>query len=310
MASPDLPIEVLVRGVSVSDRGSIARAINRVEDRRPERWEEIHTLLRALGPGRSDGVRVGLTGPPGAGKSTLVSAMVRALRTRGRTVAIAAVDPSSRRSGGALLGDRLRIETDPNDDGVFIRSIATAGELGGLARSVPAVARVLQCAFDWVLVETVGVGQSETEVEHVVDTVVYVLQPGSGDTVQFLKAGIMEIPDVFAVNKCDLGEPARRTAHELGAMARTLDRDGWTPPVLCVSAVRATRIDALLDAITNHRAHLVQSATLDARRLRGRVEWAYREFVRQRGALGVYDAGGEAALRRALEQAEIAASSG
>src|SRR6185437_15914402 len=145
-------------------------------------------------PREGGGHRVGLTGPPGVGKITLASALAAELRKRGHTVGVLAVDPSSRRSGGALLGDRARIDTEPGDQGLFVRSLATGGELGGLARAAPASVLVLAAAYDRVLVETVGVGQSETDIEHVVDTVVFVVQPGSGDALQFLKAGIMEIP--------------------------------------------------------------------------------------------------------------------
>ena len=212
-------IASLVPGVRAGERVAVARALNIVEDRRPSARARIAALLRALGGGRAEGHRIGLTGPPGVGKSTLVSTLAATLRARGQTVGVLAVDPSSPRSGGALLGDRARIDTDPDDQGLFVRSLATAGELGGLARAAPAAVMVLAAAYDRVLVETVGVGQSETDVEHVVDTVVFVVQPGSGDALQFLKAGIMEIPDVLVVNKADMGETAARDAGRAGRRA-------------------------------------------------------------------------------------------
>ena len=160
---------------------------------------------------------MGVTGPPGVGKSTLLSALLREWRGRGRSVAVLAVDPSSKRSGGALLGDRARIEHDPADRDVFIRSMAAGERLGGLAPATRAAAQALANAFDVVVIETVGVGQSETDVAEAADTVAVVVQPGSGDALQFLKAGIMEIPDVLVVTKADLGAVAHRAEHDLRA---------------------------------------------------------------------------------------------
>ena len=157
---------------------------------------------------------IGLTGPPGVGKSTLVSALVRAWRARGRTVGVIAVDPSSRRTGGALLGDRTRIDVDPDDQGVFVRSLAARDRLGGLADLAAAAMVLMRALYDVVLVETVGVGQSETEIAEIADTVVFAVQPGSGDSLQFMKAGIVEIPDIALVTKADLGaaSPSGRSA--------------------------------------------------------------------------------------------------
>ena len=168
------------------------------------------------------GVAVGLTGPPGVGKSTLINALIRDLRSRGETVAVIAVDPSSRRSGGALLGDRTRIEVDPGDAGVFVRSMAARQRLGGVAEiTFPAVVLTRAC-FDWVIVETVGVGQSEVEVADVADLVVFCVQPGSGDALQFMKAGVMEVPDLVLVTKGDVGRgrAARRGRRAGRALAR------------------------------------------------------------------------------------------
>src|SRR3712207_1888786 len=182
------------------------------------------TLFRspaALG-GEAPAHLIGVTGPPGAGKSTLLSALTRAWREAGRTVAVLAVDPSSRHSGGALLGDRARIEFDPADGGLFIRSMAAGGRLGGLAPATRAAAQALAAAFDVVVIETVGVGQSETDVADAADTVAVVVQPGSGDVLQFLKSGIMEIPDVLVVTKADLGTAALRARRDLHAALRSL----------------------------------------------------------------------------------------
>ena len=219
-----------------------------------------------------------------------------------------AVDPSSKRSGGALLGDRARIETDPDDQGLFVRSLATAGELGGLARAAPAAVMVLAAAFDRVLVETVGVGQSETDVEHVVDTVVFVVQPGSGDALQFLKAGIMEIPDLLVVNKADMGEPAARARAELLGVLRVARSAGLHgapleegSDVILVSAARAEGIDGLVQAIDGHRAAQAASGALTERRVRGQVEWGLRELIRRVGEEGLAREGGLAAARARIE---------
>src|SRR5690606_10972382 len=199
---------------------------------------------------RREPTRVGLTGAPGAGKSTLLDALVRRLRARGETVGIAAVDPSSRRSGGALLGDRARVRASALDPGVFLRSMAARERLGGLADATWASVTVLSAVFDHVFVETVGVGQSEAEVADLADTLVFVAQPGAGDMLQFMKAGVLEHPDVFVVNKADLGAIAERTASELAAGLTLGARrpDGWSPPVLLVSARDARGIDELVAA--------------------------------------------------------------
>jgi LAO/AO transport system kinase len=188
--------------------------LNLVESRAPAARDEVAALLREVSPaalgGEASAHVIGVTGPPGAGKSTLLGELVRAWRAAGRSVAVLAVDPSSRRSGGALLGDRARIPFDPADGGVFMRSTAAAGRLGGLASATRAAAHALAAAFEVVVVETVGVGQSETDVAEVADSVAVIVQPGSGDVLQFLKAGIMEIPDVLVVTKADLGDVALR----------------------------------------------------------------------------------------------------
>src|SRR3954447_22723226 len=189
------------------DVAAAPAALNLVESRTPQARAEVAALLREVSPaalgGEAPAHVVGVTGPPGAGKSTLLGELVRARRADGRSVAALAVDASSRRSGGALLGDRARIPYDPDDRGVLIRSTAAAGRLGGLAPATRAAAQALAAGFDVVVVETVGVGQSETDVAEVADTVAVVVQPGAGDVLQFLKSGIMEIPDVLVVTKAD-----------------------------------------------------------------------------------------------------------
>ncbi|MGH2803596.1 MAG: GTP-binding protein, partial [Thermoleophilaceae bacterium] len=199
------------------DRTAAPAALNVIENR-AER-DATKALLEQVSPAalgiEAPAHVIGVTGPPGAGKSLLLSVLLSEWRSRDRTVAALAVDPSSKRSGGSLLGDRARIEHDPRDDGVLIRSTAAGGRLGGLAAPTREAAEALAAAFDVVVVETVGVGQSETDVEEVCDTVAVVVQPASGDVLQFLKAGIMEVPDVLVVTKADLGDAARRAQRDL-----------------------------------------------------------------------------------------------
>src|SRR2546430_2586153 len=206
-------VAAIAAGVRARDRALVAAALNLVEDRRTERREARLGLLRALAASSSpstSGRTVGVTGPPGAGKSTLCAAVAHALTLRGESVGVVAVDPSSLESGGALLGDRVRIVRGEPDPRVFVRSLAAGGALGGLSSTAADCIDVLAAATDAVLVETVGVGQSEIEIARVADVVVLVVQPSSGDALQFFKAGVLEIPDVIVVGKSDLGEPAKK----------------------------------------------------------------------------------------------------
>jgi len=274
-------------------------ALNLLENRSPDVRGEIAALLAEVAPGRlggeADAHIVGVTGPPGAGKSTLLGELVRQWRAAGRSVAALAVDPSSRRSGGALLADRARIPYDPDDGGVFIRSTAAGGRLGGLAPATRAAAQALAAAFDVVVVETVGVGQSETEIAEVADTVAVVVQPGSGDVLQFLKSGIMEIPDVLVVTKADLGDIALRARRDLHAALRALGaRD--TAVVAVSSLAPATGVDDLVAALDAHRAGL----DLPARRLAARRAAALADFGAEHGARGLRAVGGRRAAERLL----------
>lgn len=300
------PDDSLIDGILRADKPSVARALNLVESRRPEDAPAIAALVDALAARRSGdfGHRVGFTGPPGVGKSTLAAALAKEIRARGRTIGIVAVDPTSVLSGGSLLGDRARMSTLSGDSGIFVRSYSTAGETGGVTSTVLASIAVLGAAYDVVLVETVGVGQTETDVRMLVDTVVLVLQPGSGDTLQFLKAGIMEIPDVLVVQKADHEELARRALADLGAALRSARAAGlggstdWTPPAIATSALTGRGIAELVDAIDRHREAC--GAQLVDRRASGEVDWAHRQFERTHGSHGVRCLGGREALRAAL----------
>jgi len=278
-----------------------------VDDRRPgPRRAAIALLARLEEAGAGGGARrIGLTGAPGAGKSTLLDALVRRLRARGETVGIVAVDPSSRRSGGALLGDRVRVRSTSRDPGVFFRSMAARERLGGLAEGARAAATVLAAAFDVVVVETVGVGQSEGEVAHLVDHLVYVAQPGAGDLLQFMKAGVLELPDVFAVNKADLGPAAERTAAELEAGLGLGERHapGWVPPVVLISARDGSGLDALERALAAHEEALRAEGGLARRRREGRNAFVGEALRDRYGSYGLAALGGPVALTERLRAA-------
>jgi len=282
------------------DLGAAPAALNLIESTAPTDREQTAALLGELSPTRLAGEApahvIGVTGPPGAGKSTLLSALLRSWRRRERTVAILAVDPSSRRSGGALLGDRARIDFDPADRGVLIRSTAAGERLGGLAPATHVAAQALAAAFDVVVIETVGVGQAETEVADVADTVAVVVQPGGGDVLQFLKAGIMEIPDVLVVTKADLGQLATRTRRDLSAALRSLG-SGSTPVLAVSSLAPLSGIEELVEALQEHRAGL----DLAARRVSARRAGALTDFLVEHGEQGLRALGGRQAAKSLLD---------
>jgi LAO/AO transport system kinase len=267
-----MDLSQLLSDLQARKPAALARAISLVENGRPGFEELLSRIHPSLGRAR----RIGITGPPGAGKSTLTEQLVRAFRTQGLTVAVVAVDPPSPFTGGALLGDRIRMESVALDSGVFIRSMATRGSLGGLATTTREVCDVLDAGgFDRILIETVGVGQSELDVGRSADSTILVLVPESGDGIQTLKSGIMEIADIFVVNKADR-PGADRMRHEieitLGIRAGNPRRnpragsDGWTHAVLATTASQGEGIDPLLGALDRHQQWLEQSGMLDSRR--------------------------------------------
>jgi LAO/AO transport system kinase len=231
----------------------------------------------------------GLTGPPGVGKSTLINALLRFWRDAGESVAVIAVDPSSRVSGGALLGDRARIVSDPADPHVFIRSMAARDRLGGLSDDTIAAVALLRALYDRVLVESVGIGQSEADIAFVADTMVLCIQPASGDSLQFMKAGIMELPDVVAVTKADIGAAATRAKGEAEGALTLFSRDvgSWQPPVVLVSASRGDGLTDLTEALARHQSYLADAGRLHARRAHQRDLWI-KESIRARfGSAGL-----------------------
>jgi LAO/AO transport system kinase len=285
------------------DVSAAPAALNVLESSTEEDRAQATALLEQVSPaalgGEAPGHVIGVTGPPGAGKSTLLSALLRAWRTDGQSVAMLAVDPSSRRSGGSLLGDRARIEFDPHDHGVFIRSTSAGERLGGLAWATRAAAHALAAAFDVVVIETVGVGQAETEVADVADTVVVVVQPGSGDVLQFLKSGIMEIPDVLVITKSDLGQIALRSRRDVSAALRSLG-SGATSVVAVSSLSPPQGIDELVAALREHRS----AGDIAERRLRARHANALSDFTHEHGERGVRALGGRRAAERLLSEQE------
>ena len=256
--------DTLAAGVRSGDRRALARAITLVENSDPLAYE----LVREIYPDTGRAYALGVTGPPGVGKSSLISALVAHVRGIGRSVGVVSVDPSSPFSHGALLGDRIRLADHFLDPEVFIRSMGTRGHLGGLAETTLQALLVLDAAGkDVVFLETVGAGQSEVEVIATADTVLLVLMPGSGDSIQALKAGIMEIPDVIAVNKMD--HPAARTMLSEVRQVLSLDRDrAWKVPIVLTEATRREGVPELWEKLEEHRAHLEREGQLEERRRR------------------------------------------
>ena len=277
---------------------SIGRLISKLESRPAE----LNGFLPALYGAGGRAHVVGVTGPPGSGKSTLVAALISEIRARGRTIGVVAVDPSSAFTGGAILGDRIRMQQHVLDDGVFVRSMSSRGALGGLSRAVgDAVAVVDAAGFDVALIETVGAGQVEIEIVRTAHTTIVVSVPGMGDDVQAIKAGMMEIADIHVVNKADRPD-ANKTVRELKGMLRLggMPQSGWRTPVLETIAHDGTGVSELVDAIERHRAWLEESGELrrrERRAVRARITALAKEFLTEQLA----EPGGGDALERAID---------
>lgn len=291
----------LIAGVRTGSFRAIGQAISVLESGGPEKLELVAGLMPATGGAK----RVGVTGPPGAGKSTLVDQMAANLRARGEKVGILCVDPSSPFTGGAILGDRIRMQGLATDPGVFIRSMATRGAMGGLAEATRDAMDVLDAAgFHWVLVETVGVGQDEVEIVSTVDTVAVVVVPGLGDDIQAMKAGVMEIADLFVLNKSDR-EGADRTFKDLAMLLSLAESppEGWQPRIVRTVASKGEGIEELVNQVLEHQAYLEQSGQLLERRtgqLRARVE----SILQHRVLEAARAAGLEAQVRAAAVRRE------
>ena len=264
--------QLSLAALAAGGKAALAAALARLESA-PEDADTLALLDAAYAAPRAH--VVGVTGPPGVGKSTLIGALIAQWRAASLTVGIIAVDPSSRSSGGALLGDRTRLRTDPNDAGIFVRSMAARDKLGGLAALTVSAMVLMRALYDIVLIETVGVGQSETDVAGAADTVVLCVQPGSGDSLQFMKAGIVEIPHVVVVTKSDLGDAAERARGDALAVLGLSDHGiaGWPVPVLMLSALRRDGVDGLVQAIADHRRWLGEGGRLAQARQAQAAHW-------------------------------------
>lgn len=278
-------MEDLAKRILLGDVRAIARLISLLENSRPEALPHYAAIFGRTG----HGYVLGVTGAPGAGKSTLVDGLVGQARAQGHTVAVLAVDPSSPFTGGAILGDRIRMQGHAADSGVYIRSMGTRGQLGGLALATRQAVHVLDAAgYDLIIVETVGVGQSELDIAAAADSTLVVTTPGMGDTIQTMKAGILEIADIFALNKADQ-EGAPQALQALRGMLRMGQARDWMPPVVETQAHQGVGLEALWHAIAAHRAHLERTGTLQSRRadrlrdeLRDAVERGLRTDVLRR----------------------------
>jgi len=256
-------LEDLLNRFRAGEHRALARVISIVENEMPQKDELIKQIYQQTG--RS--YILGVTGSPGAGKSSLVDLLVKEIRKRNENVGIIAVDPTSPFTGGAILGDRIRMNAHALDEGVFIRSMGTRGSLGGVTKTTKEIVKVMDAfGMDWIIIETVGVGQAELDIMYIADTTIVVLTPGAGDSIQTMKAGIMEIADVFAVNKCDMPGADRVVAEVDMMLDFRDDHVKWRPPVVQTSTMNIVGITELLSAIERHRGYLLDKGIFDVRR--------------------------------------------
>ena len=283
------PSDLSLDAIRTGGKRAIARALSRIEAEDGS-WEVARLLDEAAAAAQAH--VVGLTGPPGVGKSTLTNALIKHWRDKGESVGVVAVDPSSRFSLGALLGDRTRLDTDPRDQKVFVRSMAARDRLGGLSHEALAAIILMRALFDRVLVESVGIGQSEADIAFAVDSVVLCIQPGSGDSLQFMKAGVMELPDIVVVTKADMGMTARRAKADVeGALSLAMRKaDDWSVPVLLVSALDGEGLGALVEKVGAHHAHIVENGRFSSQRDEQAKLWLIDRVRHKFGEIGLHHA--------------------
>lgn len=293
MALSDKELNLIDKMLS-GDRASLARLITLAESRH----KSLAGILKRLGPKMGDPYIIGITGPPGAGKSTITNKLIQSYRDRDKKVGVLAVDPSSPFTGGAILGDRIRMHDHAMDDGVFIRSISTRGTHGGLSRATKEIIKLYGAyGMDYVIIETVGVGQTELDIVRVADTVLVVLVPEAGDAVQTMKAGLMEIADVFIVNKADR-EGADIISSEIKqVLSLKRAHGGWTPPVLLTSALRNEGIAGVIDEIERHKSFQAGSGLLKKKKEK-RIEEEFSEIVKELMELKVARRLGDAEIKK------------
>ena len=300
---PDIKLDEILKGEKVA----VAQALNLLEDKKPSSLARRVKLVETLSlNAKRERHIIGITGPPGVGKSTLLSRIIPVYRDQKKSIGIITVDPSSKMSGGALLGDRTRISYDPKDADIFIRSMAAGYHLGGLAWRTRQCLTLFESIYDRIIIETVGVGQSETEIEDVVDTVVFVVQPGSGDVLQFMKAGIMEIPHILVMNKADRKTLAEKSKNDLEAVASiaNTDMEEWNLALTMTSALEGWGVDALVTAIEKHGLYL-NERNISEKRRQNRIKWVHMIFRERFGSFGVDMLGGEKNILRLLKYADI-----
>lgn len=290
-----MPQGVSFDDLLTGDKAALAAALARIESN-PHDAATVALLTKAYGSPRAH--VIGVTGPPGVGKSTLLGRLIAAFRAQNRATGVIAVDPSSKRTGGALLGDRIRLATDPEDRGIFVRSMAARDRLGGLAEITVSAMILMRAVYDVVLIETVGVGQSETDVEGAADTVVFCVQPGSGDSLQFMKAGIVEIPDIVVITKSDMEAAANQARSDIkgaikvtGAGPGAGAGEGWETRVLSVAALHGRGIGELAAALDAHRAFLEAEGRLSRRRHAQAEAWLAAALRERFGREGLERAG-------------------
>ena len=284
--SASLPSPLTLDAIRAGGKRAVARILNLIEMKDGD--EAVAQLLDKAAEAAQAHV-VGLTGPPGVGKSTLTNSLIKEWRLQGESVGVIAVDPSSRISQGALLGDRTRLDTDPADKNVFVRSMAARDRLGGLSHEAVSAIIMMRALYDHVLVESVGIGQSEADIAFAADTVILCIQPGSGDSLQFMKAGIMEVPDIVVVTKSDTGSPARRAKADVeGALSLALcKQEGWIIPVLMASATTGKGIGQLMESVRAHQKYMLGSGRLYSMRQEQARLWLEERIRYKFGKIGL-----------------------